>query len=250
MSDITTDSKMRLPQLPRPSRPKFLRRKCSDDGNDVDLEAQAHPLPGTVVCSSSATTSASASASASAVDEKGHDHSASMHFRGQQHLDAELPSYDAIVAAARRSSRDTQRSGRERLDVEEDEAQPRPSISVRPPFHGDQENPTILVLFKEDYAWARAYLKDMDYRVALRRALRRHLYSESGKQTRRSSLTLSRMVRAHHHHCDHLGARERQTHHHCRLLQARHAAHPQLAWRVAHPHRPLDHCLVSTTGGP
>ncbi|BEI86002.1 hypothetical protein CcaverHIS002_0602890 [Cutaneotrichosporon cavernicola] len=36
--------------------------------------------------------------------------------------------------------------------------------------------PTIMVLVKEDYEWARSYLKEFDYRRAARRATARHLY--------------------------------------------------------------------------
>lgn len=39
--------------------------------------------------------------------------------------------------------------------------------------------PTIMVLVKEDYEWARAFLKEFNYRKAVRRATARHLYSAS-----------------------------------------------------------------------
>ncbi|GMK58367.1 hypothetical protein CspeluHIS016_0503990 [Cutaneotrichosporon spelunceum] len=62
-----------------------------------------------------------------------------------------------------------------------------PTISQRAETRGEQQlspivqtthdnMPTIMVLFKEDYVWARSYLKEFDYRCAMRRATARHLY--------------------------------------------------------------------------
>ncbi|WVQ62105.1 uncharacterized protein L199_000243 [Kwoniella botswanensis] len=40
----------------------------------------------------------------------------------------------------------------------------------------DTSNQSVLQLFKEDYVSCRIYMKEMDYREALRKALRRHMY--------------------------------------------------------------------------
>jgi len=77
--------------------------------------------------------------------------------------ETEPPAYDSIVTRVSR-------------EVDRDQP-PCTPISIQGADQNGQA-PTILVLFKEDYDWARMYLRDLDYKVALRRALRRHLYSE------------------------------------------------------------------------
>lgn len=133
---------------------------CSDDGNNVDLEAQI-----------------SAPATPAPVSDIPHPSekvdSASVHFRASAQHDGDRapPAYESIVASTRLSI-----SGGEQGEAVGEQG--RPSICVERPGGDQGASPTIMVLFKEDYDWARAYLRDLDYRVALRRALRRHLYSE------------------------------------------------------------------------
>lgn len=64
--------------------------------------------------------------------------------------------------------------GRAAMDGGDERAVASPIIQTA--THDNQ--PTIMVLVKEDYEWARAYLKEFDYRKAARRATARHLYSE------------------------------------------------------------------------
>ncbi|WVW82396.1 hypothetical protein I302_104403 [Kwoniella bestiolae CBS 10118] len=56
-----------------------------------------------------------------------------------------------------------------------------PSIGNHTPQHQrdasvDTSNQSVLKLFKEDYVSCRIYMKEMDYREAMRKALRRHMY--------------------------------------------------------------------------
>jgi hypothetical protein len=55
-----------------------------------------------------------------------------------------------------------------------------PDVQLSPIVQTTHDNmPTIMVLVKEDYAWARSYLKEFNYRRAARRMAARHLYSAS-----------------------------------------------------------------------
>ncbi|WRT64248.1 uncharacterized protein IL334_001179 [Kwoniella shivajii] len=51
-----------------------------------------------------------------------------------------------------------------------------PSIGDNRASSVDTSRQSVLQLFKEDYASCRIYMKDIDYREALRKALRRHMY--------------------------------------------------------------------------
>ncbi|ORY32237.1 hypothetical protein BCR39DRAFT_43010 [Naematelia encephala] len=51
------------------------------------------------------------------------------------------------------------------------------SLSAKRPT--PERTPSVMVLFREDYQRTRIYVKEMDYRAALRKALRKHMYSES-----------------------------------------------------------------------
>ncbi|WVR05965.1 hypothetical protein IAU60_002993 [Kwoniella sp. DSM 27419] len=44
------------------------------------------------------------------------------------------------------------------------------------PLSVDTSNQSVMALFREDYVSARMYMKELDYRQALRKALRRHMY--------------------------------------------------------------------------
>jgi hypothetical protein len=139
----------------------------------------------------------------------------------QVHFDekAQPPAYESIVE---RMSREIER-----------EQPPCTPISIQAADNANQA-PTILVLFKEDVEWARVYLRDLDYKVALRRALRRHLYSElrPNKADLRPGLrsteaiklelgmrlTPYRVVRPDHYRHHPLGASFSKAHNHCQLL--------------------------------
>ncbi|KAL1410402.1 hypothetical protein Q8F55_004412 [Vanrija albida] len=146
-------------------RPAFLRRDT--DGSprrraSVDLEAQTPPI--------SATPEPVAVGESTAIDEKA---GAAVHF-------ADPPAYDTTVSekeVARStiaSSTRPEATAPTTPTTEEPAALETTTLEV--PCTNPNQPPTVMVLLKEDYKWARAYLKDMDYKVALRRALRRHLY--------------------------------------------------------------------------
>ena len=42
-----------------------------------------------------------------------------------------------------------------------------------------EKPPSIMVMVRQDYVQARLYVKEMDYKLAMRKALRKHLYSQS-----------------------------------------------------------------------
>lgn len=85
------------------------------------------------------------------------------------------------------------------------------------------DNTSILRLVKEDYVSARVYMKELDYRVTLRKALRRHMYSEFTSSSCFINVKNTYGMLA-------LGYALITVRHFCRMVRDRHCRR--------HPHRP------------
>ena len=115
----------------------------------------------------------------------------------------------------------------------------------------DEDNIAILQLFMDDYRRTKEYVRELEWRVAVRKALRRHLYSEYGPcaEAARTPLT-HRVVCPRYRRYHDFGAFEYQTRRYRQLHRTSHAAHQILAGRLADSLCCACNCIFPPTGRP